>query len=139
MKVNLLITALGLLAVSAASAGETKIQCSGLTQTQEGRSQQVRVNADLGHREMEISFFSAEQAQPQPEETETYAITRINLMFPYGSIDARRDLRPVDGALTEVHLLLGDRVETGGRSKLTLEVTSLRGNVTRSSYDLICK
>lgn len=138
------IFALALIFASApAFADDLKVTCSGLTK--DGK-QKIQLATDLDRNELEIAIFPANRARNRSDDR-VLEITQIRPMFPIFSIHARKDERPVDGALVEAALTIRNTpsIGKGGKpSKLTIHTMivdrrSGRERTSTKKYELGCQ
>jgi hypothetical protein len=120
------------------------IHCEGTYQPQGGDLQKIELDKGSDNRTLALAIYPAESENPGYL-TMHYAITRIIPMFPVYSVEAKQDLRRVDGSLTELSLAIHtEGVSVSGTpgmpARLTEKVTSPRGGqpVTRQ-YALTCQ
>jgi hypothetical protein len=108
----------------------------------DGETKNLLVDGNRQDNTLDISIFPLEESNPQPFETMSYDVTRVIPMFPIYSIDAEKNLQPVDGADTKVALNINTESVsvTGGAHQATLQIdsTSLRGDTESNRYSLSC-
>jgi hypothetical protein len=119
------------------------VKCSGLT---EDRQQKVEVTTSEDGEKLVVAVYPANRERNKYDGREL-EIVDSRAMFPIASIDAKRDARPLDGALVEAYLAISSELARpigGSPAKLTIKSTIYDrregGEKTSSTvYNISCK
>jgi hypothetical protein len=122
------------------SQAADNFKCLGAGADSQGNPVKISLKTDIETNTLALTLVPSAR-QPGPYDVQTLKITKITPMFPIYSIQASKDLRPVDGALSELSLGISAEILTPGvpyPSQMSMTSTTLRGNKTQASYALTC-